>query len=86
MNFRGYKVLKRQIQQWSPTPSIEMNESNSIWIDDVRDMKLLGIRSNTTLQPYRDSGKIRFTQPGRKVILYDSQSIMNFLDDQAEDI
>ncbi len=55
------------------------------WIDDVEAMKLLGIRSKTTLQSYRDNGKIRFTQPSRKVILYDRNSIMKFLDDQAKD-
>lgn len=55
------------------------------WIDDTQAMKLLGVRSKTTLQSYRDNGKIRFTQPSKKVILYDRESILNFLETKAKD-
>ncbi len=55
------------------------------WIDDEEAMRLLRISSSTTLQKYRDEGKIRFTQPSRKLILYDRDSIMKFLDNNAQD-
>ena len=61
------------------------NVSQDIWIDDVEAMSLLKITSKTTLQSYRDNGKIRFSQPSRKVILYDRQSILDFLDKHAKD-
>ncbi len=54
------------------------------WITDDEVMKLLGIASKTTLQKYRDEGKIRFTQPSRKVILYDRDSILKFLENNAK--
>ena len=55
------------------------------WVSDTEAMSLLGISSKTTLQKYRDEGSIRFTQPSRKVILYDRQSILEFLEKHAKD-
>lgn len=53
------------------------------WISDEEAMQLLRIKSKTTLQQYRDEGKIRFSQPQKKIILYDRDSIMEFLDKNA---
>lgn len=55
------------------------------WVNDVEAMTLLGVTSKTTMQKYRDEGKIRFSQPSRKVILYDRESIIGFLEDNAKD-
>lgn len=56
------------------------------WIDDEEAMRLLRITSKTTLQKYRDEGSIRFTQPSKKLILYDYDSIMEFLDHKSKDV
>lgn len=53
------------------------------WLTGEEAMKLLNITSKTTLQNLRDSGKIRFSQPQKKVILYDRESIMSYLDKNA---
>ena len=53
------------------------------WVPDVEAMRLLNIKSKTTLQDYRNTGKIRFSQPQKKIILYDRQSIMEFLEQNA---
>lgn len=53
------------------------------WIDASEAMRLLRISSVTTLQKFRDEGAIRFTQPSKKIILYDRQSILEFLDKNA---
>ena len=53
------------------------------WIDETEAMKLLRISSKTTLQKYRDERRITFTQPSRKVILYDRESINEYLDKNA---
>ena len=55
------------------------------WINEKEAMELLSISSRTTLQKYRDEGRIRFTQPSKKVILYDRESILAFLDNHAQD-
>lgn len=55
------------------------------WIDDEEAMRLLRVSSKTTMQRYRDEGLIRFTQPSRKIILYDRDSIMEFLEKNSKD-
>ena len=55
------------------------------WISDAEAMQLLRITSRTTLQKYRDEGQLRFSQPSRKVILYDRDSILAFIEKHAKD-
>ena len=51
------------------------------WISGEEAMKMLRIKSKTTLQKLRDEGQIRYTQPEKKIILYDADSINAYLDD-----
>lgn len=64
-----------------------LKEKNGVthdkWISDEEAMKLLNVKSKTTMQKFRDEGKIRFTQPQKKIILYDRNSIMEFLEENA---
>lgn len=53
------------------------------WVSDENAMQLLNIKSKTTLQKLRDEGKIRFSQPQKKIILYDRDSIDTYLDQNA---
>lgn len=53
------------------------------WISDLEAMTLLNIKSKTTLQKLRDQGKIRFSQPQKKIILYDRESIEEYLERNA---
>lgn len=55
------------------------------WVRSVEAMELLGIKSKTTLQKLRDEGKIRFSQPYKKVILYDRESILKFLNANSKE-
>ena len=48
------------------------------WISTEEAMKKLRIASKTTLQKLRDEGKIRFSHPEKKIILYDSGSINEY--------
>lgn len=51
-----------------------MNNPKDKWISDKEAMQVLQIKSRTTLQKLRDEGKIRFSQPQKKIILYDRES------------
>jgi hypothetical protein len=55
------------------------------WISDEEAMAKLRIKSKTTLQKLRDEGKIRFSQPEKKIILYDTDSIDLYLDKHSKD-
>lgn len=54
------------------------------WISGKEAMEILRIRSKVTLQKLRDEGKIRFSQPERKIILYDRNSIHEYLNKNAK--
>jgi len=45
------------------------------WMEKKEAMRALRIKSPTTLQKLRDEGKIRFSQPEKKHIVYDRDSI-----------
>lgn len=55
------------------------------WISAEEAMKKLRITSKTTLQKFRDEGRIRFTQPDKKIILYDTDSINEYLEKHSKD-
>jgi len=54
------------------------------WLNEEQTKKLLNIRSKTTMQTLRDEGKIRYSQPHRKIILYDRDSIEDYLEQNAK--
>ena len=66
-----------------------IKEKNGIktdrWISGEEAMEKLRISSKTTLQKLRDGGSIRFSQPQKKVILYDAQSIELYLEKHARE-
>jgi len=55
------------------------------WISAAEAMSKLGIKSKTTLQKFRDMGFIRYSQIEKKIILYDSESIDEFLNQNARE-
>ena len=55
------------------------------WISGEEAMQILRISSKTTLQKLRDEGKIRFSQPEKKHIVYDLDSIHQYLEKHAKD-
>jgi hypothetical protein len=55
------------------------------WISGEEAMRLLRITSKTTLSYMRNQGKIRYSQPEKKIILYDRDSIDEYLEKHAKD-
>lgn len=54
------------------------------WIDGEEAMRLLNVKSKSTMQKLRDEGKIQYTQPSGKIILYDRDSINKYLEDHVK--
>ena len=50
------------------------------WITTEAAMVRLGISSKTTLQKLRDTGQIEFSQPTKKVILYNISSLDAYIE------
>ncbi|UAY53180.1 helix-turn-helix domain-containing protein [Ferruginibacter albus] len=55
------------------------------WITDEQAMALLNIKSKTTMQKLRDEGKLRYSHPQKKTILYDRNSINEYLEKNARE-
>jgi excisionase family DNA binding protein len=74
-----YKLVEQVVERLKSS----QGEKKEKWISDEEAMELLNIKSRTTLQKLRDEGKIRFSQPQRKIILYDRDSIDEYLEKNA---
>lgn len=55
------------------------------WVSPEEAMKILRIKSKTTLQKLRDEGLIRFSHPERRIILYDTESLYEYLNGYAKE-
>jgi hypothetical protein len=75
-----YKLVETVVNRIRKTEGIKEFK----WIPEDETMKRLNITAKSTLQKFRDQGKIRFTQPERKIILYDSDSINDWLEKHAK--
>ncbi|WP_345948872.1 DNA-binding protein [Mucilaginibacter sp. PAMB04274] len=75
-----YEMLDRLYKRYKADNNI--NEEK--WITGDMAMKRLGISSKTSLQKFRDEGRIRFVPVTPKNFLYDSDSINAYLDSKAQ--
>lgn len=55
------------------------------WVSPEEAMHILRIKSKTTLQKLRDEGMIRFSHPERRIILYDRESLNDYLEGYAKE-
>ncbi len=70
-----YQLIEEVVERLKEKQGITHDK----WISPERAMEALNIKSKTTLQKLRDEGEITFTQPQRKIILYDYDSILEYL-------
>lgn len=65
---------------------MDKHQEKPRWISVGEAMSMLNITSKTTLQKLKSEGQIRFSQPMRKLTLFDRQSILDFLDKHAQEV
>jgi len=75
-----YTLIDRVVKRIKEKHDIKEDK----WISGEEAMQKLRITSKTTLQKFRDEGRIRFTQPDKKIILYDTDSINDYLDKHSK--
>jgi hypothetical protein len=76
-----YTLIDRVVERLESQSS----DNEDKWIGTEEAMRLLGIKSKSSLQDHRDKGDIRYTQPRKKIILYDRESILEFLEGNAKE-
>jgi hypothetical protein len=75
-----YSLIETVVKRIKETENIKTDK----WISPEEAMGKLRITSATTLQKLRDEGEIRFSHPMKKVILYDTNSIDEYLEKHAK--
>ncbi len=75
-----YTLIESVIERVKKSLTCEKKD----WISRDEAMIMLHIKSKTTLQKLRDTGKIRFSQLEKKIILYDVRSINDYLELNAK--
>ncbi len=63
----------------------KQSQKEDRWITEDIAMKKLNVKSKTTMQTYRNEGRIRYSQPDKRIILYDVNSIYEYLDKHSKD-
>lgn len=76
-----YALVEQVVQRIKEKQGIK--EDN--WISGEEAMQKLRIKSKSTLQILRDTGKIRYSQPERKHIVYDVDSINEYFSKHAKE-
>jgi hypothetical protein len=72
-----YKLLEQVLKHFKAKDASQADK----WISGPEAMKMLRIKSKATLQKMRDEGHIRYSQPEKRIILYDVDSINAYLED-----
>lgn len=75
-----YQLIEEVIDRLKEKENITQDK----WVSPERAMEILNVKSKTTLQKLRDEGSITFTQPQKKIILYDYDSIMKYLNSHTK--
>ncbi|MBL7821439.1 MAG: helix-turn-helix domain-containing protein [Saprospiraceae bacterium] len=76
-----YALIERVVQRIKDKEGIKEDK----WISTEQAMEKLHIKSKTTLQKLRNEGKIRYSQPEKKIILYDSDSLNEYLEKHSKE-
>lgn len=76
-----YALIEKVVERVKEVQSIKEER----WVSAQVAMNKLGISSKTTLQALRNTGAIRFSQPQKKIIMYDVSSINDYLAKHAKE-
>ncbi len=76
-----FAMIERVVERIKDKQTIKAD----LWLNGEETMQILRITSKTTLQKLRDEGKIRFSQPEKKIILYDAASIYEYLNQNVKE-
>lgn len=62
---------------------LKREQEKNIWISEEEVFAITGISSKGTLLKLRANGRIRYSQAFARVIMYDKNSVLKFMEDNA---
>jgi hypothetical protein len=78
-----YELLSHVVEHITETYRLEKADR---WVSTEECMRLLNIKSRTTLWELKTEGKIAYSQISKKVILFDRHSILEFIDSNKREV
>lgn len=60
-------------------------KQESKWVSTEEAMEILKITSKTTLHKLKNEGHIKFSQPLKKLVVYDRQSLFGYLEKHSHE-
>ena len=75
-----FKLVEKTVERLSA----QFNPKELKWIPEVEAMSVLNVKSKSTMQRLRDEGKIGFSQPMHKIILYDRSSLISYIENHEQ--
>lgn len=64
---------------------MEQRKEKPVWVSVDEAMSLLKITSKTTIQKLKNEGHIKFSQPMKKLTLFNRQSILDYLEKHSKE-
>lgn len=64
---------------------MEQRQEKPIWISGEEAMDMLKITSRTTLQKLKNEGHVKFSQPMKKLTLFNRQSILDYIEKHSKE-
>lgn len=75
-----YELVEQVVERM-----MEKNQEKPKWVSGEEAMTMLKITSKTTLQKLKNEGHIRFSQPMKKLVLYDRDSILRYIEKHSQE-
>jgi hypothetical protein len=78
-----YELVHHVVEHITDTYKLDKSER---WISTEECMKLLNIKSRTTIWELKTQGKIAYSQISKKVILFDRHSVLDFIGSNKREV
>lgn len=75
-----YELVEQVVERM-----MKQNQEKPKWVSGEEAMTMLKITSKTTLQKLKNEGHIRFSQPMKKLVLYDRDSILSYIEKHSQE-
>lgn len=79
ITIKGNLDLERLANRLAELIMAKQADKNPTWITEHEVMAITGLKSKGQIMKIRQQGLVKYTQPYKRVIMYDKQSVLDFL-------
>ncbi len=82
---KAFHTLLSEVRKMLLEQNTSPAEPEWKWVAEEKAKELLNVKSRSMMQELRDNGEVRFSQPRKRIILYDRDSINDYLERHAKE-